>query len=100
MPSHLPPNTAPSAPPQFSADGKWWWTGFEWVPAPVPPPPPVGQPTAQPRTSAATSPGSLSDVVFGVAMSPAHPGNLVPDERVVCTASIHWWSAYRASVLL
>jgi hypothetical protein len=22
-----------SAAPQFSPDGKWWWTGSEWVPA-------------------------------------------------------------------
>lgn len=32
----------PPAPPQFSEDGRWWWTGAEWVPAehaPKPPPP-------------------------------------------------------------
>jgi hypothetical protein len=29
------PATAPaaSAPPQLSPDGRWWWTGTEWVPA-------------------------------------------------------------------
>jgi hypothetical protein len=32
--------SAPAAPgrnaaaPQFSADGAWWWTGQQWVPAP------------------------------------------------------------------
>jgi Tfp pilus assembly protein PilE len=25
--------TQPSAPPQLSPDGHWWWTGTEWVPA-------------------------------------------------------------------
>ena len=25
--------SAPAAPPQLSADGYWWWTGTEWVPA-------------------------------------------------------------------
>lgn len=26
----------PSAPPQYSADGQWWWTGDHWVAAPAP----------------------------------------------------------------
>ena len=25
------------APPQFSADRLWWWTGTQWVPAQPPP---------------------------------------------------------------
>jgi hypothetical protein len=28
--------------PQFSDDGRWWWDGYRWVPAPRPP-------AAQPR---------------------------------------------------
>jgi hypothetical protein len=31
-----PAGTTP--PPQYSPDGKWWWTGTEWVPASGPPP--------------------------------------------------------------
>src|SRR5215472_761760 len=27
---------APTAPPQFSPDGKWWWNGQEWVAAATP----------------------------------------------------------------
>lgn len=23
-----------AAPPQYSADGRWWWNGQQWVPAP------------------------------------------------------------------
>jgi len=26
-------STSSAAPPQLSPDGKWWWTGSEWVPA-------------------------------------------------------------------
>lgn len=25
--------TSPPAPPQYSADGRWWWNGGEWVAA-------------------------------------------------------------------
>jgi hypothetical protein len=27
-----------TAPPQYSPDGRWWWTGTEWVPASTGPP--------------------------------------------------------------
>lgn len=43
-------NEPSAAPPQYSADGRWWWTGTEWVPAPPPPPqgaPPQTQPPRQ-----------------------------------------------------
>lgn len=38
--------------PQFSADGKWWWTGTEWVPASQAPAPqsPMSAPPAPPST--------------------------------------------------
>jgi hypothetical protein len=26
----------PVAPPQMSADGQWWWNGYQWVPAAPP----------------------------------------------------------------
>lgn len=29
--------TQPSAPPQLSPDGKWWWDGTAWIPAPQQP---------------------------------------------------------------
>jgi uncharacterized protein DUF4190 len=32
-----PAGTTPP-PPQYSPDGKWWWTGTEWVPASAPMP--------------------------------------------------------------
>src|SRR3954453_16254894 len=32
--------TAQAAPPQLSADGRYWWTGNEWTPVRMPPPPP------------------------------------------------------------
>ncbi|MBO0709139.1 MAG: hypothetical protein J2P44_12320, partial [Candidatus Dormibacteraeota bacterium] len=25
---------AMAAPPQLSEDGRWWWDGYQWVPAP------------------------------------------------------------------
>lgn len=44
--------------PQYSSDGKWWWTGSEWVPAshaPQPPPPPMESPPApSPEQASAT----------------------------------------------
>src|SRR5437899_3226308 len=36
-----PPGTQPSSiqpQPQFSPDGRWWWNGQQWVPAPASPP--------------------------------------------------------------
>lgn len=33
--------TPPTAPPQMSADGRWWWNGNQWTPVP---PPPTQQP--------------------------------------------------------
>lgn len=29
--------TQPTAPPQLSPDGQWWWDGAQWVPAPAQP---------------------------------------------------------------
>lgn len=26
----------PTAPPQYSPDGRWWWDGSQWVPVPRP----------------------------------------------------------------
>lgn len=43
--------TSPSAPPQLSPDGLWWWDGQQWVPAPpptAPVAPPPDAPAAQP----------------------------------------------------
>jgi hypothetical protein len=35
----VPSSTAydEAAPPQYSADGHWWWTGQQWVPEPAQP---------------------------------------------------------------
>ena len=30
-----------AAPPQFSPDGRWWWDGSQWIPAPMPQMPPA-----------------------------------------------------------
>src|SRR3954452_17229393 len=37
--------TQPSAPPQLSPDGLWWWNGAEWVPADQRSAPVVEQPS-------------------------------------------------------
>jgi len=56
----------PNAPPQWSADGQWWWDGAQWQPrsAFMPPPspyglapPPIGYWNAPPPVSMAPSPG-------------------------------------------
>ena len=46
--------TQPSAPPQLSPDGLWWWNGAEWVPADQRPAPVMEQPvfSAPPVTPA------------------------------------------------
>jgi hypothetical protein len=49
--------TAGQAPPQYSSDGRWWWTGTAWVP--VPP-----QQVRQGGTSMWTIVGAL--VVFAI----------------------------------
>lgn len=70
--------------PQFSADGQWWWTGAEWVPAsqvPTPPPPPSrpSDPAApMPSASAATPPGSSGDSPAGRATLPPVPPTSPP----------------------
>jgi hypothetical protein len=39
--------TSPSAPPQLSPDGHWWWDGAEWVPADQRPAPVAEQPVVE-----------------------------------------------------
>lgn len=41
------PTATSAAPPQLSPDGKWWWTGSEWVPA---------KSTSQPAAARASTP--------------------------------------------
>lgn len=51
-------SSPPPAPPQFSEDGKWWWTGAGWVPAeqaPKPPSPPQVAVPASPKSSESRS---------------------------------------------
>lgn len=36
--------TQPTAPPQLSPDGQWWWDGAQWVPAPPQPVAPAAPP--------------------------------------------------------
>ena len=43
---------APTAPPQLSPDGHWWWTGQEWVPAPAQ----AADPAPQPEPVVAAAP--------------------------------------------
>ena len=64
------------AAPQYSADGKWWWNGQEWVALPAPPLAP-GSGTADPRSRGLAiasltlsivwlvGPGSVLAIVFG-----------------------------------
>src|SRR5262245_18208531 len=35
-----------AAQPQHSADGRWWWNGWQWVPAPYHRPPQPSRPAA------------------------------------------------------
>lgn len=37
--------TPPTAPPQVSPDGQWWWNGQSWQPVQPPPQPPAPLPT-------------------------------------------------------
>lgn len=48
----------PQAPPQYSADGRFWWDGRGWTPVPVAPPPPA-PPAAPTEPTTATSPQRL-----------------------------------------
>ncbi len=62
--------------PQFSSDGKWWWTGSEWVPASQAPTPP---PSPSPLPAPPTPPGpgapaqALPPAVALSAVAPATP---------------------------
>ena len=102
---------AASAPPQLSPDGKWWWDGLQWVPAPAapPPPPPVAaepahsqlqvphqpsgaQPAAHHVTPAAVAQPSLAPVqrtfVPAFAPAPEPPGKMLAIISLV--ASLVW----------
>ena len=55
-------------PQQYSADGKWWWNGSQWVPVAQPPPAP-GRPwtdrwLAQPDPPATNSCAQLLALIF------------------------------------
>ncbi|MBO0708753.1 MAG: hypothetical protein J2P44_10340, partial [Candidatus Dormibacteraeota bacterium] len=41
-----------AAQPQLSEDGRWWWDGYQWVPAPQTQPP---QSQAQPPASSTSA---------------------------------------------
>ncbi len=45
-----PSRRAMAAPPQLSEDGRWWWDGYQWVPAPQAQPPAASQ--TSPSTAA------------------------------------------------
>lgn len=55
---------APSAPPQYSPDGRWWWNGQDWVPI-APPPPPDQLPIQMPTS--VTKPGFWNADISGPA---------------------------------
>ncbi|MEV7428322.1 hypothetical protein AB0N29_01775 [Nocardioides sp. NPDC092400] len=52
----------PGPPPQYSPDGRWWWNGSHWVPAP-PSTPPTTSPGKQPLTAK-----QLVGIIIGVAV--------------------------------
>ncbi len=100
---------AAPAPPQFSPDGHWWWTGTEWIAAAAPPAPPPA-PVAVAETEAPapqhdwSGPGAQSvratEIRLGVQpVNPAAASNLVADERVVHTSEMHWAAAYFPAAL-
>ncbi|MEO6603971.1 MAG: hypothetical protein ABIN55_00005, partial [Aeromicrobium sp.] len=93
------------APPQFSPDGHWFWTGEEWVPAPPPaasattsePVPTSAQTVAGPRESDAAWPSATgvqgssikTDVVArAVALSRARPRTTAGVGVVVVLAAV------------
>lgn len=83
---------APPAPPQFSPDGMWWWTGQAWVPAETQPPPPPASPAVPTTTGVAPATGFGPKNVRPI--DPAAPANLVESERVLLRERIHPVAAY------
>jgi hypothetical protein len=66
-----------AVPPHFSADGRWWWNGGQWIPSPNPAAHPVPQgPPVPPNSLASPPPGSPPASGLG-------PGEVTITERRV-----------------
>jgi len=56
------------APPQYSADGRWWWDGYRWIPCALPLPTSTAWDWQEPEGGRRGTPRSLWISIVGLVL--------------------------------